>query len=150
MSEREKKKNKSPCSSRCGLAALQRGHRHCLHRRYCFLFFGRSGLYPGGRARRALRRRGEAQEARYPAGTLGDIQAVTSLFVIVPLCCQCGTISGIVSQNRHSNRHGGTSLRAASEWPTRDGSARAAELPAIIKIFFSFFQIRKKFWTTNR
>ena len=46
----EKKKNKSPCSSRCGLAALQRGHRHRVHRRYCCLFFGRSGLYPGGRA----------------------------------------------------------------------------------------------------
>ena len=25
----------SPCSSRCCLAALQRGHRHRLHRRYC-------------------------------------------------------------------------------------------------------------------
>ena len=39
-------------SSRCGLAALQRGHRHRLHRRYCCLFFGRSGVYydPGGRA----------------------------------------------------------------------------------------------------
>ena len=31
--------------------ALQRGHRHCLHRRYC-LFFCHSGLYPGGRALR--------------------------------------------------------------------------------------------------
>ena len=55
ISERAKKKNKSPCSSRCGLeAALQRGHRHRLlvHRslRYCCLFFGRSGFYPGGRA----------------------------------------------------------------------------------------------------
>ena len=77
-SRARKKKNKSPCSSRrsrCGLAALQRGHhdRHHLHRRYCCLFFGRSGLYPGGRARAS----GAAQEARYPAGTLGDIQAVT-------------------------------------------------------------------------
>ena len=73
QSEKEKK-NKSPCSSHCGLAALQRGHRHRLHRRYCCLFFGRSGLddyilaaVPSG----------AAQEARYPAGTLGDIQAVT-------------------------------------------------------------------------
>ena len=45
--------NKSPCSSRCGLAAMQRGYSHRLHRSYCCLFLGRSGLYPGGR-RRAL------------------------------------------------------------------------------------------------
>ena len=45
-SRARKKMNKSSCSSRCGLAALQRGHRHRLHRRYCCLFFGRSGLYP--------------------------------------------------------------------------------------------------------
>ena len=49
-SRARKKKNNSPCSSRCGLAALQRGYRHCLHRRFCCLFLGRSGLYPGGRA----------------------------------------------------------------------------------------------------
>ena len=29
---------------------LQRVHRHRLHRRYCCLSFGRSGVYPGGRA----------------------------------------------------------------------------------------------------
>ena len=46
-----------------------------LHRRYWCLSLGRSGLYPCGRALR-----GAAQEARYPAGTLGDIQAVTAKF----------------------------------------------------------------------
>ena len=30
-----KKMNKSPCSSRCGLAAMQLGYHHRLHRRYC-------------------------------------------------------------------------------------------------------------------
>ena len=29
---------------------MQRGHRHCLHQRYGYLFLGRSGLYPGGSA----------------------------------------------------------------------------------------------------
>ena len=40
-------------SSRCGLAAMQRGHRHRLrHRRYCCssLFLGRLGLHPRRRA----------------------------------------------------------------------------------------------------
>ena len=46
----EQKMNKSPWSSRYGLAAMQRGHCHRLHRRYCCLFLGRSGLYPGGPA----------------------------------------------------------------------------------------------------
>ena len=50
-------------------------HSHRLHRRYCCLFLGRSGLddyIP------AAVPSGAAQEARYPAGTLGDIQAVTA------------------------------------------------------------------------
>ena len=37
-SRAREKMNKSPCSSHCGLAAMQRGHRHRLHRRYCCLF----------------------------------------------------------------------------------------------------------------
>ena len=37
-------------AARLLLAAMQRGHRHRLHRRHCCLFLGRSGLYPGGRA----------------------------------------------------------------------------------------------------
>ena len=34
-SRASKKMNKSPCSSSCCLAAMERGHRHRLHRRYC-------------------------------------------------------------------------------------------------------------------
>ena len=42
--------NKSPCSSCCVLAAMQRGRRHRLHKRYCCLSFCLLGLYPGGHA----------------------------------------------------------------------------------------------------
>ena len=73
-SRAREKKNKSPCSSRCGLAALpQRGG--------CIAIAYIEGIVVYSSAARdyilAAVPTGAAQEARNPAGTLGDIQAVT-------------------------------------------------------------------------
>ena len=58
---------------------MQRGDRHRLHRRYCCLVLAG----PGARDYiLAAVPSGAAQEARYPAGTLGDIQAVTFRYII--------------------------------------------------------------------
>ena len=83
-----KKMNKSPCSSpfKFGLAAMQRGHRHRLHRWYCCLFLGSSGLYPGCRALGCCLG-GTPLRWRYLAGTLGDIQSVTHTRSQTPLLC---------------------------------------------------------------
>ena len=79
-----KKMNRSPCSSRssrCGLAAMQRGHRQASPTSKVLFFIqvpglGRSGLYPGSRALGCgpggtLPRRGSGHARP------GDIQAVT-------------------------------------------------------------------------
>ena len=54
------KLNKSTCSSRCCLAAMQRGHHFRLHRRDCCLFLDTLDNIPGASLS------GAAQEARYP------------------------------------------------------------------------------------
>ena len=68
--------NKSPCSSRWCLAAMQRPGDNAIayiEGIIVYLSAARRGLYPGGRALGC----GPGAEARYPAGMLGDIQAVT-------------------------------------------------------------------------
>ena len=64
-----------PGGSHCGLAIMQWGHRH---RGIAYI----EGIVVYSSAARdyipAAVSSGAAQEARYPAGTLGDIQAVTS------------------------------------------------------------------------
>ena len=62
--ERAKKMNKSPCSSRCSLAAMQRGIGHELHW-ILFAVFQNSPGYLSGSARPRVRPRGRAtQRAR--------------------------------------------------------------------------------------
>ena len=71
-SRASKKMNKSPCSSRCWPSGHVAGKRPLLHGIFFPVFSNPPGVYnppavPSG----------AAQGAHYPAGTRGDIQAVT-------------------------------------------------------------------------
>ena len=78
-SRASEKMNKSPCSSHCGLAALPlaAGGDSC---DIAIAYIEGIVVYSSAARDYILAAvpSGAAQEARYPAGTLGDVQAVTA------------------------------------------------------------------------
>jgi hypothetical protein len=78
--ERAKKMNKTPCSTRCCIAALQLVFSHLLHYEGILLYSQASAALDYIPAAVPS---GAVQEARCPAGTLGDIQAVTIIGIIM-------------------------------------------------------------------
>ena len=80
-SRARKKMNKSPCYSRCWPSCHPAGKRPLLH----WIFFSLSSNPPGVYNQPVVPS-GAAQGAHYPAGTRGDIQAVTVALIQVHSC----------------------------------------------------------------